>query len=613
MRTAEEIVEMWRYRRDRSEGITGRLRRVRDAYNGDLVLPFAENTEPAVANLVLIGIEQKAGRIASVMPQVWFPPIKPGVEVSEKKAILRRDAVMGWWEDNSLTKMMRERARYMVAYGSAPAVLKPNIKKGIPEWHARNPLGVYPAEDLSEPLCPSDMISAFNKTYGWFRRTYPDVATRYHPPGSTEIDDFSQVVLLEYSDADQIALVYAGVDNSWEPGYQTLQWEMNNWGGAAEFLINIPNRAGRALGVIPARTTLDRLQGEFDQVLGMYAAQSKLTALEMVAVERDIFPDTYLVSRPGEQARFVSGPHDGRTGEVNIVAGGDVKNLAATPGFQTTPMIDRLERGQRITGGVPAEFGGESTSNIRTGRRGDAVLSAVVDYPILDAQEAFATALEAENRLAIAIARGWWGDRKVTFHFTERRRLRTGTYAPDEVFNETDYHKVSYPVAGADLNALVVGMGQRIGLGIMSKRSAAEMDPLVDDPELEQDRITAEALDTAMLTSLQTAATDGSLPPAVVARVSDLVRSDKMTLAKALEAALAEQAEAQAAQQQAAAAPTGLEGMMADTAAQATGQPQALPPVGEAGQGLQNLAGLMSALRKTNTRDAGRAALGGSF
>jgi len=594
-RSAEDIVAIWRYRRDRSIGVTNRMRRIRDVYNGDIVLPFDEETEPAVANLILVGIDQKAMRIASVSPTVWFPPDKPGVQASEKKALRQRDAVLGWWGDNKMDKILRERARYFVAYGSAPVVVKPDPQHRMPRWDVRNPLGCYPAEDLAGDMCPADMITAFNKTYGWFRRHYPDVAARYHR--TEEIDDFSQVVLLEYSDAEQVSVIYAGVDPTWEPGYQTLQWDNNTWGGVAEFLHQLPNRAEQTLGVIPMRVTLDRNAGEFDQMIGLYGAQAKLAALEIAAVERDIFPDTYLVSRANETARFIKGPFDGRSGEVNVVAGGEVQNLTSPAGYQTQPMIDRLERSSRIVGGIPAEFGGESTQNVRTGRRGDAILSAIIDHPIKEAQEQIACSLEYENKLATKIAKAWWGNTKVSYYYLDRRKSTSGNYTPNDLFPSGCNHSVTYPVAGADLNALIVGMGQRIGLGTLSKQSAAEMDPLVQDPELEKDRITAEALEMAMLASIQNGAADGSIPPEVIAKVAELVKSDKMEVAQALAQAMAEAQEAQAAQQQ---VPTGVEAIAAEAASAATGEPQGIPQVGEQSASMSNLAGMYNSLRNTN-------------
>jgi hypothetical protein len=610
MQTAAEIVATWRHRRDNSSASYNRLRKIRDVYNGDLVLALPENEEPAVANMILTGIDQTAGRIASVLPQIWFPPTRPGREASEQRAITRGHAVRGWWEDNRMPGMLRQRARYLVAYGSAPAYVGPDLSRYVPGWRAHNPLACYPAEELFEPLIPSDSICAYNKTVGWVRRNHPDIAAEYI---EHDVDDADQTTILEYCDAEVIRLIFAGVDPSWEPGYYTLQFDANSWEAASVDLIPpIPNRTGMPLTTIPTRPTLDRRAGQFDQMVGMYNAQARLTSLEIAAVERDIFPDTYLISRPGETAKFIHGPFDGRTGEVNVVAGGEPKNLTSPPGYQTTPMIDRLERAQRLTGGVPPEFGGESTTNIRTGRRGDAVLSAVIDYPILEAQEAFAEALTQENRIAIKVARAWWGDRPVTYNYTERSRRLTGTYKPADVFDETDYHKITYPVAGADLNALVVGMGQRIGLGTLSKQTAAELDPLIGDPEREQDRIVAESLDMAMLAAVQNAAAQGGMPPEVVARVAELVKGGSLELASALAKATEEYKAAQAPEQ-----PTGAEGAMAELAAagvaEQTGQPAGVPSVPETGQSLQNLSGLMTALRKTNTRSAGRAALGGNY
>jgi hypothetical protein len=611
VRTAEEIVAIWRYRRDNSSEVMNRLRRIRDVYNGDVVLPIQGMEEPAVANMILTGIDQTAGRIAATLPQVWFPPVRPGMDASEQRALNRRHAVMGWWSDNRLSQLMRQRARYLVAYGASPSYIGPDIARGVPRWTVHNPLACYPAEELAAPLIPSDSICAYNKTFGWLKRHYPEVAMRYT---DDEVDDAEQVVILEYCDESTIRMIFAGIDPTWEPGQYTSQWDTNSWTSVGiDLFPAIENRARMPLTTIPTRITLDRRQGQFDQIVGMYVAQAKLTALEVTAVERDIFPDTFLVSRPNERADFISGPHDGRTGEVNIVTGGDIENLSHPPGYQTTPMIDRLERGQRITGGVPAEFGGESTTNIRTGRRGDAVLSAVIDFPILEAQEALAEALEQENRIAIAIARGWWDDRPVTYHYTERGRMQQGTYKPKDLFTETDHHEVTYPVAGSDLNQLVVGVGQRLGLGTMSKRTAAELDPLIDDPEREQDRITSEALDLAMLSSIQNAASQGLLPPEVVARVGQLVKGGGVELAKALAQAQEEFAAKQAEQQAQAAQPTGAEGMMAQMAAEQTGEAAGMPTVPEAGQSLQNLTGLYGALRKTTTRGAGAAALGGSY
>lgn len=605
MRTANEIARLWRWRRDNSSQVLARMRRVRDAYNGDLVLPFAEQTEPAVANLILMGIDQKAGRLASVTPSVRFHPDRPGFKNSEEKAVMRTHAVRAWWEDNEMGDLITERARHMIAYGRSVALVWPDPDRRVPMWKVRNPLAAFPADEVDRPGNPSDIIVAHNKPLAWLRQNYPDTAMRANYSG--QLSDDTQIVLLEYADADMLAIVFAGIDSTWETFQVTQQWENDSWNGRAEFLHKVDNLTGRCPATVASRPALDREQGEFDQVIGMYGARAKLTALELDAIERDIYPDVYLVSRPGEQARFVKGPYDGRSGEVNIVQGGEIESLHEPPGWMTDPVVDRMERAERLTSGVPAEFGGESTTNVRTGRRGDAILSAVVDFPLAEAQKVFARVLRTENAHAIDIAKAWWGNKKVSYFYVSGRRSKTGDYVPNELFDGTKAHVVSYPVTGADMNNLIVGIGQRIGLGTMSKRTAAELDPLIDDPEFENDRITSEALNAALLASVQEAAAGGMLSPQVVGRVAELVRSGENELSEALMKAMDEEAKRREAEQPPPA--TGAEGQMAELAAQATGQPQGIPSVGETGGGLRNLQGLVNALRTTNR--PGRQAVGG--
>ena len=328
----------------------------------------------------------------------------------------------------------------------------------------------------------------------------------------------------------------------------------------------------------------------------MYYQQAKLMALETIAVEKGIFPDTYLVSRSGEVGRFLDGPHDGRTGMVNIIAGGDIKEVQSQPGYLTNPTIDRLERSQRLTAGIPAEFGGESGSNIRTGRRGDAVLSAVIDYPVAEAQETFAYALQEENEAAIELAKNWDGTNKRTIYVGTGNSARPVSYTANETF-ETKEHIVSYPASGADLNSLIIGIGQRVGLGIMSKETASTLDPYIDNPEFEHDTIIAEGLEQAIMSGLQQQAASGAIAPLVVAKVMKLVRSDKMELAEALnkvteEALKEQQAEAEQTPDSVSANAT----VQAMAGPQAEGGPQAAVQGPNPSQ--QNLGSLLSTLRR---------------
>ena len=240
-------------------------------------------------------------------------------------------------------------------------------------------------------------------------------------------------------------------------------------------------------------------------------------------------------------------PADGLTGEVGVVRGGDLRDMQMQPGYMTNPAIDRLERAQRLTAGIPQEFGGESTSNIRTGRRGDAVLSATVDFTVQEAQRIMARSLQEENRLAVEIAKKYSGRRARSFYVNSKNVKGQVDYVPNENFDSTE-NVVSYSQAGADINNLVIGGGQRVGMGTVSKKSFMSIDPLIDDPEFEHDTVIAEQLEAALLSAVQNQAAEGILPPGDLARIMDLVAHDKKELAEAVEQVQREAQERQAEQ-----------------------------------------------------------------
>jgi hypothetical protein len=401
----------------------------------------------------------------------------------------------------------------------------------------------------------------------------------------------ASILLLEYVNNEITHLIATGYKTP-DP-YAMTELDVTGMqlrGVTLEFYPN--NTGGLCPVVIPMRITLDTAGGQFDTMIGMYYQQAKLMALETIAVEKGIFPDTYLVSRPGEVGRFLDGPHDGRTGMVNIIAGGDIREVVSQPGYLTNPTIDRLERSQRVTAGIPAEFGGESGTNIRTGRRGDAVLSAVIDYPVAEAQETFAYALQEENKVAIELSKEWAGNEKRTIYVGTGNAARPVTYVPNETF-ETNQHIVSYPAAGSDLNSLIIGIGQRVGLGIMSKNTAATLDPYIDNPEVERDSIIAEGLEQALMAGIQQQAASGQIPPLVVAKVMKLVRDDRLELAEALNKVTEEAMKEEQAQAEAQQSPDAL---TADATIQAMAGPQAAIQGPNPNQ--QNLSALLGTLRR---------------
>ena len=550
MKSVDEIVAIYGARSQATDQIKSRMRTLRDYYNGDVIVPLPEinsDEKSAVANLLAQGLDQTAMRIASTRPDIYCPPLDPARKRSRDNSDIKRKALFGWWENSRMDLQMAKRARYLIGYSNTVTQLRWNDATGCPEWHLRDPLTAYPATLLGvDDMRPRDCIFGYERPLGWLHNNYPDVGRVFQSDSDAGPD--TAIELIEYVGEDETVLI------AMRGPVNTGLFATSVYGADDNLVVElerVPNRLGQTPVVIAQRISLDSAQGQFDGILGMYQMQARLMALEVIAVQKGVFPDTWLVGRAGETPQIVN-PADGLTGDVGVIRGGDLRDMQMQPGYMTNPAIDRLERAQRLTAGIPPEFGGESSTNIRTGRRGDSVLSAAVDFPVQEAQRILARSLQEENQLAIDMAKRYAGNKGKTFYVTTKNAKGPVEYTPNVNFDSTE-NVVTYSQAGADVNNLVIGGGQRVGMGTMSKRSFMSIDPLVEDPEFEHDSVIAESLEEALLTSIQQQAVEGAIPPADLARIMDLVANNELELAKAVERVQKEAQERQAKQVDAAA------------------------------------------------------------
>jgi hypothetical protein len=541
MRSSEEILSLYWARKRGLDPRLGKMLELQTAYQGDMSVPLPEMGQaekPLIANLIASGLDQYAQRIASTLPDVWCPPAREGdFDVHTRRAADRRHAIKSWWAMNRLHLMMRMRARYLIGYATAPVVVRPRPPKAtrrassrpIPYWQLRDPLTALPPP--GDDLDPSDCIFTFKRTYSWLTGHYPEAARRIERPHDCSPDQTFEIV--EYMDDEALVLICLGASpDRYSPtgenphAYSITNASRYNTRGSSPFepIEYQPNLAGICPAVVPGRICLGEPQGQFDGLLGLYWWQAKLMALGGIAAERDIFPEEWLEARPNETAEIIV-TADGPQGIVGEVQGGQIRSTHSPPGQATMLMIDRTERAMRVGGAVPAEFGGESPTNIRTARRGAEVLSSAVDFPIQEVQEVFEAALQEENVRAIAIAKAYYDTGPRSFYYNWNGRGATATYDTGDTF-DSDENVVRYSMPGSDLNQMVVTGGQRVGMGTLSKYRFMELDPMIDDPEREQGRIVAEGLRQALLQGVQTLASQpGGMPITDLARIIKLVNT----------------------------------------------------------------------------------------
>lgn len=553
-------------------------------YRGKIEFPLPQldaAERPIVANLLMTGVDQYGSRTASLLPEVYAPvyrseTTKGAEKRAQDRADTRREVWRAAWDNNRLHLAMQKRARYYYAYAKSPIMVRPNPVSREPRWRVLHPFTVFPSEmDVGE-IVPQNTIVASTHTLGWLKRNYPDAYARInrHPNPDEEY------VCLEWIDADEYVYAVVGADhmpssNAW--GAPTTQPS-----GEIILLDSVQNRANRPWVVYPARTSLEDPQGQFDGVTGIYYWWSQLMALTVLGVKRGIWPEQWLT---GDDAEIITeaDPLRGITGRVR---GGTLQQFAIDPQYAQGQFIDRLERNMRLEGGVPPELGGEAASNIRTGRRGDQVLSNAIDFHIQQAHQMFEASLEEECALYAEIDKAYFPSRKTVFVSMTRGEIE---YVPRETW-ETSKAVVRYSQAGLDIAQLTVSAGQRIGMGTMSKRSFQEIDPLIRDAEKEEERVITEQLEQAGLTAIQQRA---SQDPAFLEYLPDL-HAGVMAgegLFQAYKRVSEEIAAKQQAQQQGA-APAEQPGLAA---------PGIQPAIGPPPMSLSNLTDTLANLRRPQT------------
>lgn len=571
------IEDYYRQRKEARGPLLTRWAEVAKHYENAVVVPLPEldEAEKSMAvNLLGPGLDQLAMRIASTMPDVSCPPVKPGFKGSENLAAVRRRAILGWWDMNRMNMILRRRARFLLGYGCSPVslsfrALNPNDKRQIPFWRVLNPMCAFPAPLLDmNDIEPSDCIYAFTQPLKWLQYKYPQQAAVLYKGKSSTPDTLFEI--LEYNDAKETVLVALGAAKEEARQGFTPMTDNRQYGTQSVVeLERTTNRAGVPLVVFPGRITLAKPQGMFDQLMPIYENASKLAALEFIAAKRGVFADEYVVSHPNSPGEAVIQVEaDGLAGIRGKIRGGMIQQVLPQINPSATQMSDRLERVGRLAGGLPAELGGESATNIRTARRGEAVLGSAIDMPVQEHQELFEDSMEAENRRAIAIQKAYYGSRPTSFFVPRSGKVVREDYTPNEAF-ETEENYVKYGITGTDQNSFIISMGQRLQMETVSPETFMEMDPVIEDVQEEMARIYISGARRAMMASVENQASQGSIDPTFIARFAQALQDGKTNPEDALTKVHTE--------------------MQAEQAAQAAQQPQAPPQqpgmAGAPGQG----------------------------
>ena len=552
-------------------------------YSGEYVIPLpnvdeGDSLPRTTPLLVADAIDHTSRSAASVMFDVSCPLVRrPGHSIEDQRANAskRRQILAATYHTSRFQLLRRKAFRHFAGYATYGYDVVPDPVRGGPRIRLLNPLLTYPDpkadEDYGDPM---DYGIVRGQSASWLRYHYPETRIENGGPitdkGGAELWD-----VVEWFDPEVCMTGLLGPRDSvngesCHPDMVTRPHLLLSW---------YPNYAEMTAAVMPRRITLGRLASQIAQLTGVVDLMDRLMALDILASEKGIWPDTYIIGSDRGVPSLVGGEwKDGRTGLVNLIRNADgVGQLRGSPDPNSKMTIDRLERNVRISTSLVPQTGGETYGALRTGRGIDALMSAAVDPKVHELHEIDSAYMATLNQAIFATWKGWWGKDKLFVFSGWRSDKGEVEFTPEVDIVSTD-NAVHYPIPGQEVSQVTITLGQLLGTRGISLRTFRRMHPWIDDAEGEEAIINEEEMERFALDAIMAQIQNQQLPLTYLAKL-ERHRKESHDIFGAIEKADQEIREEQAAlqaemetQQQ-----MGMDPMMDPMMQQGLGGPAAAP------------------------------------
>lgn len=502
------------------------LRKMRDVlirYEGDWVIPMPDvANEPKMPQLTpaLVGeaIDQIAMRAASVQPIITCPALDDSKDRGRRSrayANTRTQIINATLERSRWALGRRRLYRQLTAYHTGSVVCLPDMINKIPRIEVRDPLSTYiepqAAESTRDPLYGAFVTRMSGER---LRQRFPMVRDDNGGPISNrEMQRMWEVC--EWYDNDDCVWGLIGPMESQGSHISSLS--------AAQMappcymeLERLPNRAGVIPMMVPHNVSLGGIASRIGSLLGNVDLQAKLMGLHIIAQEKAIFPDVYVIGRQSAEPELVTGEwQDGRTGNINLIRDAEsVGVLRTTADPATNQMIDRLERNFRTSTSLVPQLGGETYGAMRTGRAIDALSGMALDPRVQEVHEIVESYQPVLHQAILATYKGYWGSKQFSMYAGHANRRKMIEFVPNEHI-ETYENSVNYFSAGADMMQLTQLLGSLRGSDAISQRTFQDAHPMIGDSDAERRQLHEEKLENAALEAVGQQILSGQMPPTV--------------------------------------------------------------------------------------------------
>ena len=493
---------------------------------GDQLQGFQDWQIP-VPNLMMSGLEhlsQKIGRIPNL--KVDVPNGKDSDRARNKAEKIAR-IVTAYDDTQKLDLQMPQVGRWLPGYGFAVWVIRE--KKG--------PDGTpYPCAELRDPYnCFPGYFGADQqpKEMAIVRRVPKEALARTYPKFSDKIMSKDGYETNTLGVGNAYASAYTDSYNgSWanSNGEGDLIAEYYNEEGtyifhmtSATILDFIPNPldSGPAF-VIAKKFAFDRLQGQYDQIIGLMASMAKINVMSIIAMEDAVFTETNI------SGEIESGQYRKGRFAVNYLAPGtQVSKPASNVPYQIFQQIDRIERQLRVGGSYPVSDDSQSPLSFATGR-GLEELGASMSLMIREYHTVMADAIEMIDSKRLEWDEKMYGGSSKELSGYYNNQFFNEKYNPDTDINGAyKTRRVYGAMAGYDEPQKIVTGLQLLNAGIIDTQTLQENLDGLDNLVRVNERITKEKADKVLFETLLAQAQQGD-PKATMAVVQIRKNPDDM-------------------------------------------------------------------------------------
>ena len=474
---------------------------------GDNLKGFQDWQVP-VPNLMMSGLEhlsQKIGRIPNL--KVDVPNGKDSDRARQKAEKIGR--IVNAYDDvQKLDLQMPQVGRWLPGYGFAVWVIREKKDaNGVsyPIAELRDPYNCFPGYFGAEQQ-PKDMSIVRRVPKETLARTYPKYKNQIlnKDAYNTNFLGAGNSYASAYTDSYNGSWANSNGDGDLIAEYYNLEGTYIFHMTSATILDFIPNPldSGPAF-VIGKKFSFDRLQGQYDQIIGLMASMAKINVMSIIAMEDAVFTETNI------SGEIESGQYRKGRFAVNYLAPGtQVSKPASNVPYQIFQQIDRIERQLRVGGSYPSQDDSQSPLSFATGR-GLEELGASMSLMIREYHTVMADSIEMIDSKRLEWDKKMYGGSTKALSGYMDNTFYSENYDPAKDISSFQTRRVYGAMAGYDEPQKIVTGLQLLNAGIIDSQTLQENLDGLDNIVRVNERITKEKADKILFETLLSQAQQG--------------------------------------------------------------------------------------------------------